>query len=422
MFSTRLTRVTQRATTSAAAIPSPTSTAAHRTTQCLAAKPGHQRRPSSSKASCPPDSDKPAPAAKAAAASADLKPSQAPASASAPPLRKTKRTTRLNRIHASLGERMSRSREQVDHFAGLPSVPGIGHLHEKDVTLSSFFSLHRPLSVTTTIPPPTTSEAFNNLFATQPQRDPWENGNSAERRPEDVIYTLHNTIESLDHGANSAQDDGVRWEVLQESQSNNHDAIKHLDSAPMMKSLDELVAQFKPFSAPPPPQPFPDEQKAGAGEKKRAAAKQTRSSAQRPQQKSYQTTITFTDITAADGTRMVRPHVSPLVRIADPLAEDALEIHATQGPGGSPPQQQQRIRQPFLERMRRRQQLYLQAQHTKILERMGEQRAVRRAPSEKRIKMLLISVKRQRKLKMKKHKYKKLMKRTRNLRRRLDRT
>lgn len=32
-----------------------------------------------------------------------------------------------------------------------------------------------------------------------------------------------------------------------------------------------------------------------------------------------------------------------------------------------------------------------------------------------------ISVKRQRKLKMKKHKYKKLMRKTRNLRRRLDR-
>jgi hypothetical protein len=34
--------------------------------------------------------------------------------------------------------------------------------------------------------------------------------------------------------------------------------------------------------------------------------------------------------------------------------------------------------------------------------------------------MIALSVKRQRKLKMKKHKYKKLMKRTRNLRRRLD--
>ncbi|OBT56552.1 hypothetical protein VE04_04413 [Pseudogymnoascus sp. 24MN13] len=35
--------------------------------------------------------------------------------------------------------------------------------------------------------------------------------------------------------------------------------------------------------------------------------------------------------------------------------------------------------------------------------------------------MFALSVKRQRKLKMKKHKYKKLMRRTRNLRRRLDR-
>jgi hypothetical protein len=40
----------------------------------------------------------------------------------------------------------------------------------------------------------------------------------------------------------------------------------------------------------------------------------------------------------------------------------------------------------------------------------------------RRFGMLLISVKRQRKLKMKKHKYKKLMKRTRLLRRKLDRT
>lgn len=42
--------------------------------------------------------------------------------------------------------------------------------------------------------------------------------------------------------------------------------------------------------------------------------------------------------------------------------------------------------------------------------------------AQRRYGMLLISVKRQRKLKMKKHKYKKLMKRTRLLRRKLDRT
>jgi hypothetical protein len=46
----------------------------------------------------------------------------------------------------------------------------------------------------------------------------------------------------------------------------------------------------------------------------------------------------------------------------------------------------------------------------------------RRRRAGMRAGMLLISVKRQRKLKMKKHKYKKLMKRTRLLRRKLDRT
>ena len=49
-------------------------------------------------------------------------------------------------------------------------------------------------------------------------------------------------------------------------------------------------------------------------------------------------------------------------------------------------------------------------------------RSIRQVPGMRKPQMRLISVKRQRKLKMKKHKYKKLMKRTRLLRRKLDRT
>ena len=51
----------------------------------------------------------------------------------------------------------------------------------------------------------------------------------------------------------------------------------------------------------------------------------------------------------------------------------------------------------------------------------GRSKAFREHVTRRRAGMLLISVKRQRKLKMKKHKYKKLMKRTRLLRRKLDR-
>ena len=62
-------------------------------------------------------------------------------------------------------------------------------------------------------------------------------------------------------------------------------------------------------------------------------------------------------------------------------------------------------RQPFLDRMRERQRRTFQ---------IRVQGPCKRA-------WRLISVKRQRKLKMKKHKYKKLMKRTRTLRRKLER-
>ena len=155
-------------------------------------------------------------------------------------------------------------------------------------------------------------------------------------------------------------------------------------------------------------------------EKKRLAKQLARPN---QQQKSYQTTITFTDTTTADGTRVLTPHVSPLVRIltTNPSNESAAEDNVLAPIQEEP--SRPRIRQPFLERMRRRQVLYLQAQHAKLAERQQSQPvAFRRAPSnEKRVKMVLISVKRQRKLKMKKHKYKKLMKKTRNLRRRIER-
>lgn len=60
-------------------------------------------------------------------------------------------------------------------------------------------------------------------------------------------------------------------------------------------------------------------------------------------------------------------------------------------------------RQPFRERMRNRHQTWEEGL-------VGKKKQIWRA----------ISVRRQRKLKMKKHKYKKLMRKTRNLRRRMD--
>jgi hypothetical protein len=254
--------------------------------------------------------------------------------------------------------------------------------------VSSFFSLHRPLSLSTTIPPPSPSGAFDNVFETKQERDPWENGNSAERRPEDVTYALKDLFESLDIASNGAQEEGLRFEVLQESHS-NQEGVKHLDGAPRLKSLDEVVASFRPFEAPPPPQAFTEEF--------RVADKGVKKTLTKAQKKTYAATVFITESTSANGEKTWTAASSPVLRVPNPVEQQAFQ---------TPP------RYPFRERMRLREQDSLSRQRENM----------RRDPSAaSKGKMLLISVKRQRKLKMKKHKYKKLMKRTRNLRRRQDR-
>lgn len=272
-----------------------------------------------------------------------------------------------------------------------------------DFWLSAFFSLHHPLSLSNPVPPPATEEAFNSIFEVKPQADVWENGNSAEKRPEDVIIALQETIENLEGNGVSSDEAGVRWEVLQESQSNNS-GVKHLDGPPKPKSIDDLVATFKPFQPPPPPQAFPPETK--GSEKKRARSA-------KPKSKRFQTTIEITESTAADGHRTYTASQTPLVQIEQAKDNNTLDVSAiTRQP-----------RQPFLQRAWRKHLAHLHSQRkANPMSATNPLRIVRRAPTGlRKPQMRLISVKRQRKLKMKKHKYKKLMKRTRNLRRRLDR-
>ena len=424
MFSTKLSRAAHRATTSHTAAAAITATSS---TAYACTRPTHQRRPSSSKASWRPDSSAPkaAPTSKAAPTTkADSTEAQeAPVSEEPPQQKSNKGKARggyRRAGQASNGNAASSKEvavEPVDQFAGLPSVPSLQGLDAKgkledgvDLMLSTFFSLHRPLSVTTSIPPPATPERFNTLFASQRQRqaseNPWENGNSAERRPEDVIYSLRQTIESL-NGARDADEDGIRWEVIQESSSNS-DGVMHLDGTPKSKSLDELVAQFRPFKAPPPPQPFPD-----SAEAKEIAKKASQKPKGRPRQKTYTTTITLTESLYDDGQKTYSAQSSPMMPVPDPQNSTA-SIQ-------EPP-----TRQPFLTRMYRRRLAQTRTAHASFPQTPAGGMSIRRrepsdARQERMQRMYMISVKRQRKLKMKKHKYKKLMKRTRVLRRKLDR-
>lgn len=277
-----------------------------------------------------------------------------------------------------------------------------------DLSISSFFSLHRPISLTTPIPPVVSEQTFSSIFSARHPQDPWQNGNSAERRPEDIIITLNNTIEMLEGHQHAAESEGVRWEILGESQSHpsaDGAGVKHLDGVPQprIKSLDELVASFRPFRAPPPPEPFDEKYAHDASSPTKKKAATTAKKARQPKQKVYVTEIRVTESTHSDGRKTYAASSTPIRRLEE----------STQTP--APP------RQLFLERMRRRSERAVRDEMARVRAPMW---ALRRAGMgrQRREEWVLISVKRQRKLKMKKHKHKKLMKRTRNLRRRLGRT
>lgn len=157
------------------------------------------------------------------------------------------------------------------------------------------------------------------------------------------------------------------------------DDVHHLDGKPEILQ-HELMGHFRPFT--PPPAPLPLDQ---VTEMEEMSSQQESLPVAPVKQRSWSTEVVVTESTDPAGNRTYATSATPMVEIDAPgmeIGQDMDEIE---------------IRQPFLERMRQRR---------------NEQT---------RPGMLAISVKRQRKLKMKKHKYKKLMKRTRLLRRKLDR-
>jgi len=167
-----------------------------------------------------------------------------------------------------------------------------------------------------------------------------------------------------------------------------------------------MVARLRPFGAPAPPVPIDQQTKT---EKRRSPSAILRQEQQEQQhqeieldrrERTYKATLIVHETTDSNGDRVWSAQTSKAIEITDS------------------PQQMREIREPVhgfkeIEPRSQRQMSYGE----QIRER---RRGIRDANGEKD-EMLAISVKRQRKLKMKKHKYKKLMKRTRNLRRRIER-
>jgi hypothetical protein len=367
----------------------------------------HQRKHSSSKTPSPPKDD----------TRAIATPSEAPTKDASPVGKKSaeKRSSTRSSRQKSKNGTMEAGTVGDGMAMNLPSVPPTTHLHpagtcfyvpftltkrrnnvHPDIHMSSFFSIYRPISVTTSVPTESSNKAFSYIFNPKP---------SPKHKMTDIMFTLASAVDALENASSSnhgqdpqgmtPEEIDLRQAVTQAS-SSNADRPTHLDipAKTLHISLQELAKNFRPFNPPPAPVPL------GSGTETalippQKEQYQTEARAEpAPTHKSYTTTLTIYESTYPNGQKTYKTHTTPIIE--GPASSRAYGSSIRYLPPAP-------HNQPFLGRMRDR-----QVQHQdRLVDREG---------------WMAISVKRQRKLKMKKHKYKKLMKRTKNLRRRLDRT
>ncbi|KIW03414.1 uncharacterized protein PV09_05189 [Verruconis gallopava] len=312
----------------------------------------HQRRLSSSKTSVPPDNAKRV---------AIEQGKQKNAEGGRGTRKNRVRTTRAN---GAASEKKAALVPLSKLYPDLPEpVRNTNHLRREDLAVMQLFAGHLPISPNHIIPQPVSDDQFEAIFKPKPH---WQ-------KYKDTLDQLNGAIATLEEaGVVEGVDDAVE--------------IVHLDAADSV--ADPLSHYYRMNRPPPPPRPVDEFEHENAKAPRRRPRKG----------KSWQTTITVTEWTDGQGHRTFHADSTPIVRVPH------TEIRVIEEPL---PTQDVSIRQPFLERMRARQEKWHAFQTAKIRE------------ATKKPKMLLISVRRQRKVKMKKHKLKKLRKRTRNLRRKL---
>ena len=324
----------------------------------------------------------------------------------------------------------------------MPSVPSTQHLsldgmpprkefyHDPllnseatDVAISSFFSLHRPMSVTTSVPHEAPPQAIDAIFAPKKQSSRQNSG------PQDVIYTIASAVQSLEGNITQQQQNSqaqkseprrtdINAALAQHHNNDNQsdpNQTQHLDGQPsqinirtpkgVQLMIQEVARHFRPYNTPPAPVPVSDAD-LDAREAEVAAAE----AAEEEQAKELERQIESQDGEYAPNRRRVVvtlhenadlrsgeffTHKAPLIRIKDPRTHRDIRYN-TGLPEAEAPSPIGRVR------------------------RGGYPAQKEREIKIHRPRFYAISVKRQRRLKMKKHKYKKLMRKTRNLRRRLD--
>ena len=282
----------------------------------------------------------------------------------------------------------SKASQQHAAFSNLPSVPSTQHRQPhgecldysfisyssfctvltffayQDVHVASFFSIHRPISVTTTVPPTSSTEAFDAIFSSK---------KFLKNEPDDVIFTLSSTAQNMESMANGISESDDQFGQLQRSfTSDPNGDLQMLDGPEAKISVEEFVRRLRPFHPPPPPTPMDMNPSSDAMESQIQNQHET---------STYSTVLTIRETRNSDGRKTYEASTGPFVRDLEDPEHEGVTIDA---PGSSA------SGMTYVERRRHNQTVHA------------------------------ISTKRRRKVKMKKHKFKKLMRRTRTLRRKLD--
>lgn len=240
-------------------------------------------------------------------------------------------------------------------------------------------------------------DTFNAIF------DP--KSKTKKSRTNEVIYTLASTVHNLDEhiaqqqrqgppkGASPAQQ---RSDIISALTRHNQHApqnnIKHLDSSQNQQfqkgkmpqitiAIQEIARRFRPFNTPPVPVPMSEQE------------------------------INASEHIAAENAKAAQEEMQARELEEQVLYQDNELMHHSRTPRGRKVLRNFFTPRTIVEPVRVEQPVPVQA---------GRRRRSMQSGIRERRKYYLISVRRQRKLKMKKHKYKKLMRKTRNLRRRQD--
>lgn len=239
-----------------------------------------------------------------------------------------------------------------------------------DVRLASFFSLHRPISVTTPVPPASSMDKFNAIFDSSKKpahRENWTDAFSSMNASMQNMARSHGLDQNNSSSSSSPQiiNQGSLHQF--DGEGNQVDVMNMSDMKVSLEDMNKL-----PFHPPPPPAP--------AGKTKDMQATESTES----DESSYSTVLTIRASTLPDGRTAYEAHTTPFVPSRDMEAPGATQTETTIDAPGSD------SGSTYLERVR----------HNRTMQAM--------------------STRRRRKSKMKKHKWKKRLRLTRSERQKLD--